>query len=197
MARQREPGAGCAAPLSRSALRADSPAVLGLEARAGNSLRSLRSLRSDTPARSQSWGALARAGLEPCAPRRPTGAPHPAPGPRCRSGDVVRGEPRAVVFAARAGRSGRFLRRRGAQQRRAARDSAHRDLTSSRVSERSDRRERSEFRDAPGAASTAAESARRADRRSMSPGRPALVATPRHPHDGSEPLYLQALKPSA
>ena len=86
MQRARQAAGGRPAPLRlwRSPLRVDSPAVLGLGAPPGNSLRSLRSLCSNTPGSSQMWWRAARAGPEACAPRRHKVA---APAARPRLGE--------------------------------------------------------------------------------------------------------------
>jgi len=62
----------------RPALRAGCPAMLGLAAPAPNSLRSLRSLRSDSVAESEDNSRCAR-GRKPCASRRLRGAPRACP----------------------------------------------------------------------------------------------------------------------
>ena len=76
--RPRPVGAGCGASVGRSgAERADCAAVLGLAAHcATHCARFARSVQ--TSAMKVLTNAL-RAGRKPSAPRRPTGAPHPAP----------------------------------------------------------------------------------------------------------------------
>jgi hypothetical protein len=77
VARQRHARAGCGASPRRSVLRTDSPAMLGLAAPSPNSLRDLRSLRSDSVDESDHEARCAR-GHEPCASRHLRGAPTPA-----------------------------------------------------------------------------------------------------------------------
>jgi hypothetical protein len=76
--RPRPVGAGCGASVGRScAERADCAAVLGLAAHCATHCAPFgRSVQ--TSAMKVLTNAL-RAGRKPCAPRRPTGAPHPAP----------------------------------------------------------------------------------------------------------------------
>jgi hypothetical protein len=76
--RPRPVGAGCGASLGRSgAERADCTAVLGLAARRGTRCAPCR--RSAQTAATKVLTNALRAGRKPCAPRRPRGAPHPAP----------------------------------------------------------------------------------------------------------------------
>jgi hypothetical protein len=76
--RPRPVGAGCGASLGRSgAERADCTAVLGLAARRGTRCAPCR--RSAQTAATRMFTNALRAGRKPCAPRRPRGAPHPAP----------------------------------------------------------------------------------------------------------------------
>jgi hypothetical protein len=76
--RPRPVGAGCVASLGRSgAERADCTAVLGLAARRGTRCAPCR--RSAQTAATKVFTNALRAGRKPCAPRRPRGAPHPAP----------------------------------------------------------------------------------------------------------------------
>ncbi len=81
-ARQRRAGAGCGAHVRRSPLRSDSPAMLGPAAPSRNSLRSLRSLRSDSRDESVFDPRFAL-GRGPCASRRLSCAPQPAPARLC------------------------------------------------------------------------------------------------------------------
>ncbi len=76
--RPRPVGAGCGASVGRScAERADCAAVLGLAAHCATHCAPFgRSVQ--TSAMKVLTNAL-RAGRKPCAPRRPTGAPHPTP----------------------------------------------------------------------------------------------------------------------
>ena len=76
--RPRPVGAGCGASLGRSgAERADCTAVLGLAARRGT--RCAPCGRFAQTAATKGLTNALRAGRKPCAPRRPRGAPHPAP----------------------------------------------------------------------------------------------------------------------
>ena len=117
-----------------------------------NSLRSLRSLRSDKCAESVNEARCAR-GHEPCASRRLSGAPRRPARPRLCGGIGCSRSNTNHRFSAAGGiRWGRFVGRRGAQargrraQRASLSDSAH-------LSERSERSERSELCDAtPGRA---------------------------------------------
>ena len=63
--------------VTRAVLRTDSPAMLGLAAPSPNSLRDLRSLRSNSVDESDNDARCAR-GHEPCASRHLRGAPPPA-----------------------------------------------------------------------------------------------------------------------
>ena len=141
---QRRVRAGRSASLERSTLRFDCPAMLGLVAASHNSLRSLRSLRSNTCDESDIDSRCAR-GHEPCASRRSTGAPRPARTPLCGHGGGVCNEhpPRSTSRQGLpAGRDfGGDEQRRagvGARQRASSTDSP-------RVSERNERSECSEF----------------------------------------------------
>jgi len=106
---QRRAWLGCGAYVRRSALRADFPAMLVPAATPQNSLRSLRSLRSDTCGESVHDSRCAR-GRGPCASRRLSCAPHPSQAHLCshlvllstvarRDGDGLRqsGGPRSEV----------------------------------------------------------------------------------------------------
>jgi len=140
--RQSRVRAGRGASRRRPARCAGFPAMLGLMAPSPNSLRSLRSLRSNSGAESVMEARCAR-GHEPCASRRLPGAPRPARTRLCCCGSgFPRREHRSV--AAGGARWGRFLGRRGAQawgrraQRASLSDSPH-------LFERSERSERSEL----------------------------------------------------
>ena len=103
-------------------------------------------------ARSEDNSRCAR-GHEPCASRRPRGAPRPARTRLCRGGFGPRYKHPSRCLAAGGARRGRFLWRRAAQAwgRRAQRASLS---DSPRLFERSERSERSEFCGAtPGRAS--------------------------------------------
>jgi len=111
----------------RSALRADSAAVLTAPGASRNSLRSLRSLRSDTRARRQILMRAGRAARHRCAPRRRRNRP-------CReartASSTARGSrrlpPSSPQRASGAG-CGAPVGRRGAQGSRPARVSAPQD----------------------------------------------------------------------
>jgi hypothetical protein len=168
--RPRPVGAGCVASLGRSgAERADCTAVLGLAARRGTRCAPCR--RSAQTAATKVLTNALRAGRKPCAPRRPRGAPHPAPtglGRRAFGGGGFRRSasggfeccwlarvPKVLLHFATPERRGRrcpvvaiSAARRGAQTpgRCAQRTSTS---NSPRLSERSARRARSEFLGAP------------------------------------------------
>jgi hypothetical protein len=92
-------GAGCGASLGRSgAERADCTAVLGLAARRGTRCAPCR--RSAQTAATRMLTNALRAGRKPCAPRRPRGAPHPAPTGLGRRAFGGGGVFRAVRFCA-------------------------------------------------------------------------------------------------
>ena len=72
--------------------RQDFPALLGLAAPAPNSLRSLRSLRSDNGAESEHVARLRRAGCKPCAARRFTRALRPTRAALCSQHPAAPGD---------------------------------------------------------------------------------------------------------
>jgi hypothetical protein len=116
--RQRADRAGCSASMGRSPLCGDAPAMLGLAGSSRNSLRELRSLRSDSRDEIRARGALARAARKPCASRHPIGAPQPARTALC---STVGGAPsarmaRLLDLAAGGALWGRFVGRREAQR---------------------------------------------------------------------------------
>jgi len=85
---QRRAWLGCGAYVRRSALRADFPAMLGPAAPPQNSLRSLRSLRSNTCGESVHDSRCAR-GRGPCASRRLSCAPQPSQARLCSTHGCV------------------------------------------------------------------------------------------------------------
>jgi len=142
VARQRHARAGCGASPRRSARCADSPAMLGLAAPSPNSLRDLRSLRSDSVDESEDEARCAR-GHEPWPCERPGQEARPfarhkqSPGllvslltfsapqrrafacpgvPLLNQRRHARRDEPPVDFAAGAARGGRFLWRREAQR---------------------------------------------------------------------------------
>ena len=82
--RQRGVGAGCAARLSRSSLRSDSPPVLEPEATLSIYLRTPFGRAANSASEYEVGARLRRAGLALCGPRRLTRAAQPAPTPLCK-----------------------------------------------------------------------------------------------------------------
>ena len=113
-----------------------------------NSLRSLRSLRSDRCGESDHEARCARR-PQPCAPRRPTNRPCRVP-PAAKAG--IGGLPSHTTVGSAKPRPGRWQRACGAPRSGgpvARARSAPRDLTCRTLSERSERSERSELCDGP------------------------------------------------
>ena len=135
--------AGYCAQHRRSALRADSPAMLGLAAPSQNSLRALRALRSDNRDESEDNSRCAR-GREPCASRRRRCPPRPTRTRLHHRWTAFGHERKHRSDGAGGARRGRILWRREAQARgRRAQRALSTD--SAQLSERSARRARSEF----------------------------------------------------
>ncbi len=149
-----------------------------------NSLRSLRSLRSDNCAESVDEARCARR-PQACASRRHRNRPRRAPPAALKSWGLARRTPARPQRRVRAGRAAP-LERREAQGSwpRAQRASS---TDSSRLFERSERSERSEFRDGAARPSIAGQSARSADRSSeaLRPARTRLCRADLSPQSGS------------
>jgi hypothetical protein len=145
---------------------ADCSAVLGFWGLAPNSLRSLRSLRSDSRAKSVDEACCARgpkplcSSTPPTGPKRNTVVASQLPYPHLAS-HRARAKRRVIMrcAASRIWCSGPRGWRRGAQGFGGARDSAHQQLTSRRLSERRERSEHSELGARPHTPSTAEQSA--------------------------------------
>ncbi len=151
-----------------------------------NSLRSLRSLRSDSRDELVHDARCARPPRR-CAPRRPRPRPRHTP-PAAPVKLVVLRQPHPSLPTRGRTASGAHARRRGAQ---GAWPRAQRASSSdpSRLSERSERSERSKFRDAATHPSTAGQPPRSGGRRPCAPGvvRP-LVGRPSRRMNVSQPL---------
>ena len=195
-ARHRRVRTGRGASLERSALRSDCPAMLGLVAPSQNSLRSLRSLRSNSRGESEDEARCARR-PQACAARRHRNRPRRVPpAARQRLGCLYREPNLPLQRRVRAGR-GAPLGRREAQ---GSWPRAQRELStdSSRLFERSERSERSEFCDGATRPSIAGQSERSADRSSEAP-RPVRTRLCRADSraQGERPSWAQGLEQTA